>query len=595
MGDTNWKRRFTAPTIADVAWAQADAPNRLGVVSNESGRWEAWSWDLATGERSVASTSGVGAEEAHVLPDGSGVVWWHDALGDERGRWMVTPFGGGEPRPLLREVPDGWMMGISLVGRFAAVGLSTDALYEVFVGELGSPARSLYRSDRPAGVGREYPQGDGGLSADAGLLCIRHGEGGDILHPGLRVLDAESGTTVGDQIDPGLPMDPVAWSPVEGDQQLAFVQERSGIERPSVWDLALGTRADLPLEDLEGPVEPVAWFPDGAALLLRHERGGRHRLLRLALDAPTTVELVAEVDGTISSAGLRPDGTIWLRFASSRRPPEIRDLSGARVLSLPVEPPPEGRPMRPIAFSNPHGQTIRGFVIEPDGSPPHPTIVSVHGGPAWHHTDDYDADALAYADHGFAVLLVNYRGSTGYGRAHREAILANIGFPESEDVVAALDHVIGTGITDPTRVFLEGWSWGGYLAMLNAGLNSDRWRAVAAGIPTGDYVAAHYECAPSLRAWDMAVMGGSPMELPELYRERNPMTYVDLVTAPMIVIAGENDSRCPLGSVMVYAHALHVRGKSVEVHTYPGGHHANDVSERVRHIELIVDFFRRNA
>src|SRR2546422_1714069 len=133
MGDTDWKRRFIAPTIADVAWAQG-APNRLGVVSNESGRWEAWSWDLASGDRSVASTAGVGAEETHVLPDGSGVVWWHDALGDERGRWMVTPFNGGEPWPLLREIPDGWMMGISLVGGLAAVGLSTDALYEAFVG-----------------------------------------------------------------------------------------------------------------------------------------------------------------------------------------------------------------------------------------------------------------------------------------------------------------------------------------------------------------------------------------------------------------------------------------------------------------------------
>jgi dipeptidyl aminopeptidase/acylaminoacyl peptidase len=130
--------------------------------------------------------------------------------------------------------------------------------------------------------------------------------------------------------------------------------------------------------------------------------------------------------------------------------------------------------------------------------------------------------------------------------------------------------------------------------MLNAGINPGRWRAIAAGIPTGDYVAAHYECAPPLRAWDLATMGGSPMDLPDLYRERNPMTYVDHVSAPMLVIAGENDSRCPLGSVMIYAHALRVRGKPVTVHTYPGGHHANDVEERIRHVAMIVDFFRAN-
>jgi dipeptidyl aminopeptidase/acylaminoacyl peptidase len=594
MDDGGWQRRYTAPSIAGVSWAQAE-PGRLGIVSNESGRWQAWSWDLSTGERRVASTSGVGAEEVHVLPDGSGVVWWHDALGDERGRWMVTPFGGGEPQPLLEEVPDGWMMGISIAGDLAAVGLSTDENYRVFVGSVGSPARELYRSERPAGVGRGYPQGTGGLSADARLLCIRHGEAADIRHPGLRVLDAGSGATVGDQLDPGMWVDPVAWSPIEGDQRLAFVQERSGIERPAIWDLATGNRTDLLLGDLAGPVEPVDWFPDGSALVIRHEREGRHRLLRVEPVHGDATEVVAEIDGTISAGGFRPDGTLWLRTASSRRPPAINDVDGAPVLELPVEPAPDGRPMRPIAFSNPHSETIHGFVIVPEGPPPYPTIVSVHGGPESHHTDDFDADALAYADNGFAVLLVNYRGSTGYGRAHREALAGNIGFPESEDVIAALDHVITDGVADPARVFLEGWSWGGYLAMLNAGLNPERWQAVAAGIPTGDSVAAHYECAPSLRAWDLAVMGGSPMELPELYRERNPMTYVDRVRAPMLVIAGENDSRCPLGSVMIYAHALRVRGKAVEVHTQAGGHHANDVTERIRHIELIVDFFRRNA
>ena len=140
--------------------------------------------------------------------------------------------------------------------------------------------------------------------------------------------------------------------------------------------------------------------------------------------------------------------------------------------------------------------------------------------------------------------------------------------------MAGVDHVVAEGIADPQALFLEGWSWGGYLTTLIAGLHPDRWRAACAGIPVGDYVAAHYESAPTLRAWDLATMGGSPMELPELYRERNPMTYVDRVKAPMLLIAGEHDSRCPLGQVMVYAHALRARGHEVDVHLYGGGHHA---------------------
>ena len=110
-----------------------------------------------------------------------------------------------------------------------------------------------------------------------------------------------------------------------------------------------------------------------------------------------------------------------------------------------------------------------------------------------------------------------------------------------------------------------------------------------------DHIAAHYESAPSLRAWDVATLGGSPMNLPELYRERNPMTYVDRVQAPMLLIAGEHDSRCPLGQVMVCTRTPSARAHMrVEVHLYGGGHHALEVEEQIAHARMTVDFFTRH-
>lgn len=587
-----WKRRFTTPTIDAVRWS-TERPNRLGVVIGEGSARQAWSWDLATGERRVVSTAGVGAEEVHALPDGSGVVWWLDELGDERGHWMVTPFGQDQPHPLVPSLADAWAMGISTVAGTVAVGMSTDDDYVVIVQRGDEAPVERYRHPQPAGVGQEWPQGPGGLSADGTLLCIRHAEEADIVHPALRVLDVRSGDVAGEQHDPGRLLGPAAWSPVAGDARLAIVHERPGIERPAVWDLVTGERTDVALPGMPGPVVPLAWYPDASALLLRHDVTGEQQLLRYEL-ATGDLTTVLDTHGTISETAFRPDGTLWFRIESSVEPPSIRNLDGEEVLTLGGDPPPPGRPFRAISFENPHGQTIHGFVVTPDGSGPFPTIVSIHGGPEYHHTDAWDPHTQAFVDHGFAVVLVNYRGSTGYGRAHREAIRGNIGFPESEDVVAALDHVIASGIAEPNHVFLEGWSWGGYLANLLAGTHPDRWRAVVAGIPAGDYVAAHYESAPSLRAWDLAVMGGSPMDLPALYHERNPMTYVENVMAPTLIIAGEHDSRCPLGQVMVHAHALKRLGKEVDVHLYRGGHHANDVNERIRHVELTMDFFSRH-
>ena len=588
-----WKRRYLAPRIDSVTWA-AQRPDRLGVVSTEGGSSQAWAWDLSTGDRRQASSEGVGAEEVHLLPDGSGVVWWLDPVGDERGRWLVTPFGGGDPEPLLPDVPDGWASGLSLVGGTIAIGLVTDDDYRVLVSVDGEPVRELYRHTSPAGVGREYPPGTGGLSADGALVCVRHAEHGDIERTALRVLDVRTGQTVGDQLDEGRPLTPAGWAPVAGDTRLVVSQELSGIERPAIWDLETGTREAVALPDLPGPVTWYDWWPDASAVLLHHEFAGRQQLLRADLVTGDVTTLLDE-PGTISEAAVRPDGEVWLRRDTGATPPVIRDLEGREVLTLGTDPAPAGRSYVPISFSNPDDDEIHGFVVTPEGAPPFPAVVHVHGGPNWHDRDEFEPDVQAFVDAGYAVLLVNYRGSTGRDTAFRERLRGDIGFPESQDILAGLDHVVAEGLVDPDRVILEGWSWGGYLSLLNAGLHPDRWRAVLGGIPVGDSVAAHYECAPPLRAWDLATMGGSPMEVPDLFRERNPLTYVDRVRAPVLLIAGEHDSRCPLGQVMVYAHALRVRRHPVDVHLYAAGHHANDMHEQIRHMELALEFFGRHA
>jgi dienelactone hydrolase len=564
------------------------------VVSTESGSSQAWAWDLGSGERRLASTEGVGAEEVHLLPDGSGVVWWLDPVGDERGRWMVTPFEGGDAVPLLPDVPDGWASGLSLMDGTVAAGLATDGDYRVHVSVEGEPARELYRHARPAGVGREYPVGTGGLSEGGELVCIRHAEHGDIERTALRVLDVRTGATVGDQLDGGRALSAAGWSPVRGDRRLVVSQETAGIERPAIWDLEAGTRDAVALPHLPGPVTWCGWWPDASALLLRHEFAARQQLLRADLITGDVTTLLDE-PGTIAGAAVRPDGTVWFRHDTGATPPVIRDLDGHEVLSLGTDPAPTGRPYVPISFANLEGEEIHGFVITPEGDPPFPGVVHVHGGPNWHDRDEFEPEVQAFVDAGYAVLLVNYRGSTGRDTAFRERLRGDIGFPESRDILAGLDHVVARGLVDPTRVALEGWSWGGYLTLLNAGLHPDRWRAVLGGIPVGDYVAAHYECSPPLRAWDLATMGGSPMEIPDLFRERNPMTYVDRVQAPVLLIAGEHDSRCPLGQVMVYAHALRARRHPVDVHLYPAGHHANDVDEQIRHMQLALEFFDRHV
>jgi dipeptidyl aminopeptidase/acylaminoacyl peptidase len=101
--------------------------------------------------------------------------------------------------------------------------------------------------------------------------------------------------------------------------------------------------------------------------------------------------------------------------------------------------------------------------------------------------------------------------------------------------------------------------------------------------------------SPLLQAYDRALLGGAPKDVPELMRERNAIYFADDVTAPVLFIAGENDSRCPIRQVMLYVDRLKARNHPHELYTFTTGHSSFDVGETVRQMRVILYFLRRNV
>ncbi|HEX2118041.1 MAG TPA: prolyl oligopeptidase family serine peptidase, partial [Acidimicrobiales bacterium] len=538
--------------------------------------------DRTSGLRRQVTDHPIGVVGGATTPHGDGVVWFHDVTGDEVGHWLVVPFEQGDPRPLAPGVPDAWTSGLALGENLVVAGTAAEDGYSVFVVEGDAAARLIHHHHEPVDVA--------GLSRDSSLLALVHAEHGDTIHPALRVVDARTGAGRGDQWDgPGLGLAVAGWSPVAGDQRLALSHEREGVLRPAVWDLSTGRRRDYPI-DLPGDVEVEGWWPDAYALLLVHEHEGRDQLFRLHLDGGDITPL-DHPPGTISGAGVRPDGDVWFRLASGAEPPAIRTLAnGDQVLAPPGDRPPAGRPYRSWSFENAHGQRVHGFVATPPGDGPHPVVMLVHGGPTWAYSDTFMPDVQAFVDHGVAVAMVNYRGSTGYGTAFRDALIGNPGFPEVEDVVAGLDALVAEGSVDRTRAAVAGGSWGGYVTLLALGLHPERWAVGAAAVPVADYVTAFRDEAPSLQAFDRSLFGGGPDEVGDLYVERSPLTYVDRVRAPVLIIAGDNDSRCPIQQVLNYVEALGARGGEVELYRFDAGHGSMVIDERVRQMRAELDF-----
>jgi len=587
-----WERRFRAPTLSMPDWPTR-APDRIGYEGTESGIWQVHVWDPVTGMRRQVTDHPVGVITGSFDVDGAHVLYWQDETGDESGRWFAQPFEGGEPRPFLEGVPPGWNEGFAVAPGVVAASVSDRDGFAIYVSLEAGEAKELYRSTEFVAVGGEAGYNRGGLSADGTLLCLTHSEHGDVLHPALRVVDPRTGAVIAEQLDPGKSLASVAWSPVEGDRRLAVIHERGGEETPAIWEPVSGAWRDVET-GLEGPVLVLDWWPDASALLLRHEHEGRHRLYRYVLDGDG-LTAIDHPEGQVSGGRIRPDGRVWLRHANGTSAPRILDDTGAEVLVPDGERAPEGRPYVSWRFENEHGQSVQGFYVTPEGEGPWPFLMHPHGGPTWLDEDRWSPEVQSYVDAGFAVGMVNYRGSTGFGAEWRDTLIGDIGGPEIEDLNAALADLVAKGIADPARAAIGGWSWGGYLTLMELGTHPELWIAGLAGVPVGDYVMSYDDMSPNLQAYDRTLLGGEPKDVPELMSTRNPIVHSDRVTAPVLFVIGENDSRCPPRQAKAYVETLAARNHPHEVYLFPTGHSSFDIDENVRQQRLILDFFSRTV
>ncbi len=589
-----WERRFRAPSVSFPRWAR-DAPERFVFWSTESGVYQVHVWDRSTGERRQVTDHPVGVLSGALTLDGEQVLFWQDETGSEAGQWYAEPFSGGVAEPFLAGVALGWNQGLSQAPGAVAAGISDADGFAIFVSVDGEPAKEIWRSTEAISIGgAEYGRSDlAGLSADGAMLALEHSEHGDSMHPALRVVDPRTGSVVAEQVDDGLALHASCWSPVPGDQRLAVTHERDGEERPAIWDLTTGDWRDLDL-GLDGPVEIAEWWPDASSVLVVHNDKGRDRLYRCRLDS-STLTPIEHGSGTIGAARVRPDGDVWFRISSGERSPATLDTSGETIVQAEGSPAPAGRPFQSWHFDNGEGDRVHGFYAAPEGEGPFPVMMFVHGGPTGQDTDAWDPEMMAYVDMGFVVATVNYRGSTGYGRAWRDRLIGDIGGPELVDVNAGLADLVSQGIADPERAVVGGWSWGGYITLMELCKHPEMWLAGVAGVPVGDYEMGYDDLSPELQAYDRALLGGTPDQVPELMRDRNPINFTDRVRAPVIFLIGENDSRCPFAQAMAFVDRLRERDHPHEVVLFGTGHGSYDIDEEVRQMREILDFLDRHV
>ena len=242
--------------------------------------------------------------------------------------------------------------------------------------------------------------------------------------------------------------------------------------------------------------------------------------------------------------------------------------------------------------------TISAFVYVPCNLPrngEHPAIVYVHGGPTAQTVNNFNRFVQYMANQGYIVIAPNYRGSTGYGKEFQQANLFDMGGGDLQDVLAAADWIKQTGYVDPKKLILMGGSYGGYMTMMGVTKAPDTW---AAGVPIVPFVNWFTEIQhedPVLQQSDLATMGDL-VKNKALYEDRSPINFVDQIKAPLYLLAGGNDPRCPKEEAQQVVDAVKKRGGVVEYKVYENeGHGFAKVENQIDAYKRVADFLKAHV
>lgn len=250
--------------------------------------------------------------------------------------------------------------------------------------------------------------------------------------------------------------------------------------------------------------------------------------------------------------------------------------------------------MEEIGATAPDGYPVHGWIVRPEGPGPHPVLLMIHGGPFTQYGWRLFDEAQVYAGAGYAVVMGNPRGSSGYGQAHGMAIVGDAAGPAAADLLALLDAALATGDLDGSRVGVLGGSYGGYMTTWLSAHHGQRFKAAASERAVNAIDSFH---GSSDIGWVFAgAMWGSD---PAGWVAQSPLTYADQIDIPMLIIHSEHDWRCPVEQAQRLFVALKLRGAEAQMLLFPGEGHeltrGGRPAHRVARFEALVEWWSRHV
>ncbi len=391
---------------------------------------------------------------------------------------------------------------------------------------------------------------------------------------------------------------------------LAYISDASGYGQLYVYDLASEMQVmltDAPAEHgtpawVQG-LRRYAWSPDSAALYYVRSAGGFDSLWRceLAAGANTPVEGLSAYS-VLRQLATAPDGSIALLASSPTVPERVISLDPhAGVTTIHRRSSTENVPEEQLAQASAiqwvghDGEPVYGLFYAPTstryaGAGAPPLIVLAHGGPTSQALPGYDARSQFFATRGFAVLHVNYRGSTGYGKAYMNTLRGAWGIYDVEDCATGAAYLAAEGLADANKLVIMGGSAGGFTVLQSLIEKPGFYKAGVCMFGVSNQFLLVQDTHKFEERYSDSLLGPLP-EAAEVYRARSPYYHASKIVDPVAVFQGEDDQVVPKNQSDSIVDSLRARGVPHVYHVYPGEGHGFRKPESIESFyKNVLDF-----
>jgi dipeptidyl aminopeptidase/acylaminoacyl peptidase len=593
------EKLFMTRQIGGATWSPDG--KSLAFISNMSGRNNLWLVPADAGFPVQLTVSDQRQTHPAWSPDGKWIAFQSDYDGDEQ--WdifLVSPKSGKvvnltQTREIAEQDPT-W----SADGRYLAyeVKAKTSAAYEIDVYDMIMREVKHITSNTPQDKGNYNP-----IWSKDGKYIVYTQEQAKGTDSNIFIADLASGQSTlltphdGEQLFSANDLSP------DGKSVLLTSNATNGYENIGL--LSIATKKITWLTKDTWEIRAHNFSPDGKHLVFSANVDGNENIYLhdLATGKSTQLPIATGVNEPAGGhSAFSPDGLrvlfihngptapsdLWTYDLAKNKSQQITHslLAGIRSEDL-VEPYLIHYPSRDGKW------TISAFLYVPFNmarNGQNAAVVYIHGGPASQTMNSFNRFVQFAANQGYMVLAPNYRGSTGYGKKFQQANLFDMGGGDLDDVLAGVDWIKQTGHLDPKKIAVMGGSYGGFLTMMAVTKVPDIW---AAGIPIVPFVNWFTEIEnedPVLREGDIATMG-DPAKNPGLLQDRSPINFIDKITAPLLLLAGGHDPRCPKSETLQVVDAIKKRGGSVDYKIYDNeGHGFARVDNQIDAYKRIADF-----